>query len=190
MRGRTVVDLAPVAETLARYPNVLAGWVFGSAQDGRVRPGGDVDLAVLFDREPDLDEMADLRADLQEALHFDDIDLVVLNKAHVILRYEAVCGRRLYCRDMARMAVFVSLTAREYEEAMALLQSGLAVQRAGPSCLEGAEKVPAPDKSEPRRRKGHEERARKTLKSWRALRLCGEKQGFFRSHLERRGNHE
>jgi len=123
------LDLTAVAGTLARHPHVIAGWVFGSAQNGTVRPGGDVDVGVLFDREPDLDEMADLRADLQEALHFDRIDLVVLNKAQVILRFEAISGQRVYCRDAERMADFVSLTAREYEDAMALLQYGLEVQR-------------------------------------------------------------
>lgn len=69
--------------------------------------------------------MADLRADLQDALRFDDIDLVVLNDASPILRFQAVSGRRLLCLDEEQMASFVSLTAREYEDAMAFLQHGL-----------------------------------------------------------------
>lgn len=119
------IDLDRIPEVLARYPQVVAAWVFGSAQSGEVRPGGDLDIAVLFTARPDLDTLADLRADLQEALDFEEIDLVVLNGAHPITRFEAVSGRRIYCRDLERTAGFVSLTAREYEDAMALLERGL-----------------------------------------------------------------
>jgi len=99
--------------------------VFGSVQSGVVRSGGDLDIAVLFESEPGLDEMADLREDLQGALRFDDVDLVVLNGAHPVARFETISGRRVYCRNEMRAASFVSLTAREYEDAMALLQRGL-----------------------------------------------------------------
>ena len=45
---------------------------------------------------------------------------VVLNDASPILRFEALCGKRLLCRDPDRCAVFASLTARECEDEMAL----------------------------------------------------------------------
>jgi hypothetical protein len=32
------------------------------------------------------------------------------------------CGRLLFCRDMPRLAEFVSLAAREYEDEMAFLR--------------------------------------------------------------------
>jgi hypothetical protein len=45
---------------------------------------------------------------------------VVLNDASPILRFEALCGRRICCADENRCAEFASLTAREYEDEMAL----------------------------------------------------------------------
>ncbi len=122
----STVDWDRLAETLARHPGVTAAWVFGSAQTGHVRPGSDLDVGVLFAWSPSLDELADLRADLQEALAVDAIDLVALNRASAILRFEAVSGRRVFCRDIAALAEFVSLTAREYEDAMAFARRGLA----------------------------------------------------------------
>ena len=119
------VDPAKAAPVLSRNPRVAAAWVFGSAREGRVRSGSDLDIAVLFDAAPSLDEWADLRADLQEALGFEEIDLVILNEASPILRFEAVSGRRVYCRDEAVAAAFVSLTAREYEDELALAEKGL-----------------------------------------------------------------
>ncbi|HEY7495517.1 MAG TPA: nucleotidyltransferase domain-containing protein [Candidatus Tectomicrobia bacterium] len=120
------VNLDKVASVLASMPGVLAAWVFGSAQEGHIHAGGDLDVGVLFVAPPTLDELADLRADLQRAVQFDNIDLVVLNAASPILRFEAVSGRLLFCRDAARRAAFVSLTAREYEESMAMVQRALA----------------------------------------------------------------
>jgi uncharacterized protein len=119
------VNLDKAAGVLASMPKVLAAWVFGSAQEGHMRAGSDLDIGVLFGVPPSLDELADLRADLQEAVQFDNIDLVVLNAAAPILRFEAVCGRLLFCRDAAHRAAFVSLTAREYEESMAMVQRAL-----------------------------------------------------------------
>ena len=61
----------------------------------------------------------DLLGRLQDALGLDEVDLVVLNDANPILRFEAVSGRRLFTRDLLALAEFVSLTAREYEDEMA-----------------------------------------------------------------------
>lgn len=105
---------------------VIAAWAFGSAQSGQIGEGSDVDVGVLFESSPSLDELLDLSGHLQQTLEVDDIDLVVLNEANPILRSEAVSGRPLFCRDANRRAEFVSLTAREYEDEMAFLQRAMA----------------------------------------------------------------
>lgn len=104
---------------------IIAVWAFGSAQGGDVRIGGDVDVGVLVDRPLTFDEQLDLLGRLQATLHIEDIDLVILNDANPILRFEAVSGRLLFCRDIQRMAAFVSLTAREYEAETAQWQRAL-----------------------------------------------------------------
>jgi predicted nucleotidyltransferase len=104
---------------LAEHENVVAAWIFGSAREGVVRKDADIDIGVYFYRMPSIDELADLREALQDALTFDEIDLVVLNEASPILRFEAVSGRPVYTADSQSRATFVSLTAREYEDEMA-----------------------------------------------------------------------
>ena len=105
--------------------NIIAAWAFGSAQTGQVRDGGDVDIGILVETKPSFDELLTLLGRLQELLQFEDIDLVVLNEANPILRFEALSGKSLFCRDLSRRAEFASLTAREYEESMALWEWGL-----------------------------------------------------------------
>ena len=123
-----VIDWSKTETIFEETPNVVAAWVFGSAQEGRVRPGGDVDIGILYDRLPTLVERFDLLARLERVLAFAEIDLVPLNEANVVLRFEAASGRSLFCRDLTQRAEFVSLTAREYEMAMALWQDGLRMQ--------------------------------------------------------------
>lgn len=109
------------------HHNVIAVWAFGSAQDGQIPQGGDLDIGVFFEAPPSLDELADLRSDLQQALGFEEIDLVVLNRANPVLRFEALSGRSLFCRDPGRRADFASLTAREYEDEMAQLRRAISM---------------------------------------------------------------
>lgn len=109
------------------FPQIVAAWAFGSAQDGVVRAGGDVDTAVFTTSPLTFDEQLDLLGKLQAVLHTDNVDLVLLNDASPIMRFEAVSGKLLFCRDVSAMAGFVSLTAREYEDEMAQWQR--AVQR-------------------------------------------------------------
>jgi hypothetical protein len=86
----------------------------------------DVDIGVLLDSAPSLEELAALREQLQAALQFDDVDLVAVDEqSSPILRFEVVSGGPIYCRDVDRRAEFVSLTAREYEYEMAFLQQGM-----------------------------------------------------------------
>lgn len=115
----TANDWQRLADCLTRNANIIAAWIFGSAREGTVRPGADIDIGVLFSRLPSIDELADLRSALQDALAFDEIDLVVLNEASPILRFEAISGLSVYTADLETRATFVSLTAREYEDEMA-----------------------------------------------------------------------
>jgi uncharacterized protein len=116
------VEWPRLEQVFAAVPNVIAAWVFGSAQSGHIRAGSDLDVGVLFGSTPSFDELLALTGNLQQALQFEEIDLVPLNEANPILRFEAISGRAIFCRDAGRRAEFASLTAREYEDEMAMLE--------------------------------------------------------------------
>ena len=119
------IDWEQTARLWRETPEVIAAWAFGSAADGRIAPGSDVDVGVWFEASPSFEQQLDLLARLQDTLGVDEVDLVALNDANPILRFEALSGRRLFCRDPGRCAGFASLTAREYEDAMAFWEWGL-----------------------------------------------------------------
>ena len=123
------VEWQTATRVLAAHKDIVAAWAFGSAQKGFLGPESDLDIGVLFRETPSFAEWARLRADLQQALQFEEIDLVTLNEANPILRFEAVSGRPLFCRDVGHRAAFVSLAAREYEDEMAWVQHRMNRQR-------------------------------------------------------------
>jgi predicted nucleotidyltransferase len=119
------IDWAATRPIWVSNPDVVAAWAFGSAQGGELRDDSDADVGVLMTQRPTFDEELDLLGQLQDALRLDEVDLVILNDANAILRFEAVSGKRLFIRDVAAMAEFVSLTAREYEDEMAQWERAL-----------------------------------------------------------------
>jgi predicted nucleotidyltransferase len=118
------VDFAGLAAFFAADPNVVFAVVFGSAADGMVRPGSDLDVGILF-REPPAagPDYVDYYLRLCEVVRaVEKVDLVNLNSANTILAFEALRGRVVVKNDAERTAEFYSLTCREYEDCMARLR--------------------------------------------------------------------
>lgn len=119
------VDLSSLKGVFALFPNVTAAWIFGSAKEGMIRAGGDLDIGVLYAHAPTLEERLQLADAIDRCLNLGTIDLSVLNGASATLRFEALSGRKIYSTDPESEAAFQSLAAREYEHAMWMLKRGL-----------------------------------------------------------------
>jgi uncharacterized protein len=97
--------LAALREALAKRPEVLEAYLFGSIARGEQQEHSDVDVAVYLDRDtaprPVFGYAADLTADLMRALGTNHIDVVVLNDAPPLL-YGRVLrdGIRICSRDL------------------------------------------------------------------------------------------
>ncbi len=84
-----------LAEVFRAYEGVQAVYLFGSAAEGRSRPESDLDLGVWPRRGHAVHRRKlDLLADLTRA-GFGSIDLVFLDRAAPVVRYEAVRLNRL-----------------------------------------------------------------------------------------------
>lgn len=119
------VDWEILRDFFTNNHTIEAVWVFGSSQDGIVPEGRDLDIGILFSKKPTLDDMVDLRSSLQAAMNIEEIDIISLNEASPILRFEAIKGRKIYFKDKESMAGIVSLWAREYEDEMAMLEKSV-----------------------------------------------------------------
>lgn len=122
MSAKIEVDLSRTEKVWQDYPGLVAVWSFGSAQDGKIAFGSDLDIALLFAEAPEFETLCNIRADLQEMLELEEIDLMNLNTASVVSAMEAISGTPLFCRDLGKRAEFASLISRQYEDDMAQLR--------------------------------------------------------------------
>lgn len=103
----------------ARLPEAVFCLLMGSAADGNVAPGSDIDLGFFLDAKPTLDFYRRAMDAVAEMLPGVRCDVGILNHAEPVYRFEAIKGRLLFVRDRSRYASFFSLTCREYESQMA-----------------------------------------------------------------------
>lgn len=98
-----------VADTLAGEIGIKVAIIYGSAAAGKMRPGSDVDVAVLFDRPLDMDARLALWGRLTDAVRR-EVDLVdlhdlggeilhqILAKGRVVIKNDAHAYFRLLQR--------------------------------------------------------------------------------------------
>jgi predicted nucleotidyltransferase len=96
--------------------------LFGSAAKGKLRPDSDIDIGILLSPARALgfeDELA-LGAELERILGR-EVDLVRLDTASTVLRFEASHGRCLYESRPGAFADFVARALVEYEDLRPIL---------------------------------------------------------------------
>lgn len=100
-------------------PDVLFALLHGSAKDGRVNPGSDIDIALYIDGKATLELYASAADAVHQICPEAEPDIGILNNTEPIYRFEALKGKLLFNRDMETYLQFFSLTCREYESQIA-----------------------------------------------------------------------
>lgn len=112
--SRDVAEALGHAFASARFPGVVAVYLFGSHAEGRAHRESDIDVGLLL-RWADFptaaqrfEERVRLSAHLIGALHVNSIDVVVLNDAPPLLARRIVTkGLRVFCSDAEAAHAFV-----------------------------------------------------------------------------------
>ena len=116
------IDLQRLAAVLESIASIEYAMVFGSAGDGLVQAGSDLDVAVSLARGDagNIDRLLEIVAKVEEAFAV-TCDLTVLNTAGTVLRHEALTGRVLFVRPGSEddFAQFYTLACAEYEDLIA-----------------------------------------------------------------------
>jgi hypothetical protein len=100
------------------FPWLILVFLLGSSQGGVVKPGSDLDLALLTDPsagKPDCFGVMERAGSLVPGVR---IDAGLLNRTEPVYRFEALKARMIFCRDPEVYRDFYSLTCREYEDRM------------------------------------------------------------------------
>lgn len=107
-----------VQERLKTNDRIAAAYLLGSAEEGRLRPDSDVDIALLPTRGATFSgrECLDLAADLA-TLVGRTVDLGVLHTGNLVYAKEAVSrGRVIFERDHAARLRFAALVLSMYAD--------------------------------------------------------------------------
>ncbi len=105
----------------ARFPEIQAVYLFGSAATGRVHAESDLDLAIVSSpsvHHQKLDILTEL------ARHgFCDVDLIFLERADIVLRYEAIrLNRLVYATPEFDRGELYSNVVRQYLDFLPYLE--------------------------------------------------------------------
>jgi uncharacterized protein len=116
--GRTVSMqsmLDRLGASLAGIPQVKFAYLFGSHARGDAGPLSDLDIAVFLDRRlAVLNFRLQLIVSLTRVLGVENFDLVTLNDASVVLKYEVIRAGRVVKEDRKRRVPFEVEVLREY----------------------------------------------------------------------------
>ena len=120
-KGKLATSFDPVAVGAALHDECLEvdfAILMGSGRDGKIPPGGDLDLAVGLRGRLSFDLYQWITQVVGRVVPGIDIDLGHFDRAEPVYRFEALKGRLLFTRNQERFFSAFSLACREYESQM------------------------------------------------------------------------
>lgn len=119
MRGikkdkNTKIDFKKIENIFSNQTEIKCAYLFGSYARGEQKIDSDIDIGVLLDENFNKMIKLDLLTSLTEN-GFDDVDLVILNNASILLQYEIVKHNHpIYIRSDFEPASYFSKIIRLY----------------------------------------------------------------------------
>ncbi len=122
-RPRKIPSFGKLREFLAADSKVKFAYLFGSAARNAAGTLSDLDLAVYLDERVDIfSYRLKLMELLAKELRTENFDLIVLNRASVLLRYEVIKEGTVLKEDRTRRVMFETKVLREYLDTAHLRQ--------------------------------------------------------------------
>lgn len=108
-----------LAEKISKDKDVVACYLFGSYAEGKQTPASDVDLAVLLDvdfpAESYFEKKLDLLSIVTLSLKTDEVDLIILNQAPLLLSYRILSRGKLLFERGDRKGQKVNFQVRTFD---------------------------------------------------------------------------
>ena len=131
--------LARLARALSPREEILEAYLFGSRARGQARRDSDIDVAVYVDESRVRDGVwgyrAELTTDLMVALGTNDVDVVVLNRASIVLYHRVLRdGVRVFSRDLRATTTRAGQALSRYFDFLPQLDKMDAARRYAAEC--------------------------------------------------------
>ncbi len=102
-------------------PEISLAILFGSYGSEQQRADSDLDFAVLFNTEADIYVEMKLLSGLSQLLGIENIDLVNLNRASIVIQHQALAGRLIYEKDPIMTSDYFEKVIKYYCDYMPVL---------------------------------------------------------------------
>ncbi len=107
--------LPALREYFASQPEIEAAYLYGSYGTPFQTPLSDVDLALLLSKKISFKRELQISAKISMIAEEDDINVLILNDAPVVLQFNVIAAERvLYKRDADKVADFVEIVLTRY----------------------------------------------------------------------------
>jgi len=120
-----LIDIRDRIPLLVKYlekkEDILAAYLFGSYGTAEQTPLSDVDIAILLRGgvKDSFDKQLEISSEVAENADSDDVNVLILNTAPVILQFRVIkTGRLLFARDQNELADFQELVFKVYADFM------------------------------------------------------------------------
>lgn len=108
------MDYKKLKGIFAGYNEIKAAYLFGSYAEGKQSSDSDLDLGVLLEEGYSKMIKLDILTKLTQN-NFDHVDLVIINNASILVKYEVIKHNRLIYRSVDfDSSAFYSKTIRQY----------------------------------------------------------------------------
>jgi len=108
--------LAKLADYFEIKSGVLLVFLFGSAASGKMTEESDIDIGILFEKQPDIFEINELKSELNGILKR-EIDIAVLNAAAPVLKMQVLKkGIPVFTKDKKYYNQFFVDTINQYDD--------------------------------------------------------------------------
>ena len=120
--NKVKIDREKLASVFAKYEDIKAVYLFGSAAKNKMHLESDLDLAIVA-HDPELKKRKlEILTDLVKS-GYENVDLVFLDYSDIVLMYEAVKYNKLiYARDDFDSNTFFSKVVRQYLDFLPFLK--------------------------------------------------------------------
>lgn len=109
-------NIKKIKDILIGYENIIFAYIFGSYAQGKMRPDSDIDIAIYSERKLDSKTYLDIKMALTDVCKR-EIDLIILNDATPLLRYEIYKNNiLLFTRDNDLETSYKVKTLFEYND--------------------------------------------------------------------------
>ena len=110
---KSIIDVN--IEKLIEEFNISLIYVFGSYAKGTNTENSDLDIGILINGDTSLMTRLSVLNEMVGILDREDIDLIILNEADEVLKFQVIkYGKLIYVRDLTEKVLFEARTMSEY----------------------------------------------------------------------------